>query len=730
MSWQPQHSLEFGRFRLDRTERLLFQDGTPVPLSPRLFDTLSILVENSGHVVEKDELMQRVWADVAVEENNLAQNISALRRILGDTLADPKFIETIPKRGYRFIAPVRDVSETGANDKRQFATHSQSEESPGTVLSGGAGTTRRSFRITSALGLGIAFAGLLGLAVVWLAWMRWARHLELKETQLTANSSEASVTAAAISPDGKYLAYADSDGLYVRVTRTGDTHRIPVPPASVVGTLSWFPDGTRLLATVTSLQPNVDSIWVLSIFDQPPVKLLDSGSQATVSHDGSQIVFVRGGATELWLMAVNGQSPHRILAAAEHENFAGPVWNWDDKHLAYGRVFSNLDKFGITVETLDLETGKITVSFSDADITAGTPLPDGHVLYARNEVVSGQPGASLLMVNTDPSSSKVVGKPRQITRWAGSSVSALGVTSDGKRLLALRGLAQADVYVGDIVGHRQFVNPRRLTFNDRDDFPADWTLDNQQVLFASNRNGSMDIFKQSLNQRNAEALIADPGDKVSLHLSPDGHSLLYFVYPDGFSPTKAPSLMRTPLAGGPAQFMFKASPASDFRCLKPPATMCVLSEWENRELVFYALDPVGGKGQVLARQEIAFAPDVVESNWDVSPDGSRIAIAMPQGSPAQIRILSLTGSAPKDISVPDWSAFQSIEWAADGMGWYVASKSAATNTLLFVDPQAHTSALRRTLGGYDTYAIPSPDGHHLAFLEYTNANNVWMVENF
>jgi DNA-binding winged helix-turn-helix (wHTH) protein len=362
---QPLHLLEFGRFRLDRTERVLSQDGVPVSLSPRLFDTLSILVENSGHVVEKDHLMQKVWTDVAVEENNLAQSISALRRILGDTLRDPKFIETIPKRGYRFIAPVNEVLGKRASDKRRVATHSQSEESSGTEPSSGSGTTGRSFRITSALGLGIAFSGLLGLAVFWLAWTHWGRPPELKETQLTANSSEASVTAAAISPDGKYLAFADSDGLYMRVMRTGDTHRISVPPASVVGTLSWFPDSTKLLATVTGLQPNVDSIWVLSIFGQSPVKLLDGGSQASVSHDGSQIAFVRGSGKELWLMAANGQSPHRILAAADHENLAGPVWNWDDKHLGYGRVFANEDRFSTAVEILDLETGEIAPSFAD-----------------------------------------------------------------------------------------------------------------------------------------------------------------------------------------------------------------------------------------------------------------------------------------------------------------------------------------------------------------------------
>ena len=727
---QPLHLLEFGRFRLDRTERLLFQDGLPVPLSPRLFDTLFILVENNGHIVTKDDLMQRVWPDVAVEENNLAQNISALRRLLGDTLADPKFIETVPKRGYRFIAPVREISREEAADGRGPVAHSKSGESSGTGLSAVAGARKRSFRITAAVGVGIAFAGLAVSVVLLQAWMRWGRHPELKETELTADSSESSVAAAAISPDGKYVAYADSDGLYVRVMRTADTHRISVPTASVIGALSWFPEGTRLLATVTGLQPNVDSLWVLSIFDQSPVKLLNGGSQAKVSHDGSQIAFLRGGGTELWLMAANGQSQHRILAAAEHETLAGPVWNWDDKHLAYGRVFSNVDKFGVRVEILDLETGKTTVSFSDPDITAGTPLPDGRVVYARNEVLSGQPGASLLVVNIDPSTNKVVGKPRQLARWSGSSVSGLGVTSDGKHLLALRGLAQADVYVGDLVGHSQLANARRLTFNDRDDFPSDWTPDSQQVLFASNRNGSMDIFKQALTERNAEALIADAGDKLFLHVSPDGHSLLYFAFPGGFSPTKAPLLMRAPLAGGPSEFVFKARPASDFRCVKALGTTCILSEWDNRQLVFYALDPVRGKGQELARQEIAFSPDVVESNWDISPDGSRIAIAMPQGPQKQIRILSLTGGAPKDVLVPGWSTFQSIEWAADGKGWYVASRSAATNTLLFVGPDGHATALRQTLGGYDTYALPSPDGHHLAFLEYTNTNNVWMVENF
>jgi DNA-binding winged helix-turn-helix (wHTH) protein/Tol biopolymer transport system component len=725
---QSRHLFEFGRFRLDRTERFLFHDGAAVPLSPRLFDTLLVLLENRGHVVQKNDLMQKVWNDVAVEENNLTQSISALRKILGDNLDGPKFIETIPKRGYRFVAPVEEVTEEEPRDDRRAVTKLSGREHRGTGLPAGVGTQKRSLRISPAIMFGTMLLMLVGSAVMWRTWTRWGRQLRLKETQLTTNSSEASLIAAAISPDGRYLAYADSAGLYVRVSRTGEMHPISVPPASVVGGLSWFPDGTRLLVTVTGLQPNVDSVWVISILGQAPVKLLDGGNQAAVSPDGSQIVFVRGKGKELWLMAANGESPHRILVAA-NEYLVGPVWGWNGKHIDYGRVFSDVNKFDTAVETIDLETGKITASFSDPDITAGIPLPDGRIVYSRNEVISGRLGTSLLEANTDPSSGKVVGKPRQLAYWPGFSISGLSVTSDGMHLAALKGLVQADVYIGDIVEHR-LKNARRLTFNDRDDFASDWTPDSHYVLFASNRNGSMDIFRQGVDEQTAESLITGPEDKLSLHLSPDGQWLMYLAFPGGYSAMKAPLLMRAPLSGGPRQLVFKARPASDFRCLKAPATMCVLSEWENRQLVFYVLDPARGKGQELARQEIALGPEIVESNWDLSPDGSRIALAIPEGPPAHIRILPLAGGPLQDIRVIGWSAFQSMEWAADGKGWFVASRSAAANTLLFVDLQGHANPLRQTAGGYDTYAIPSPDGHHLAFLEYTSANNAWMIENF
>ncbi|HWW62564.1 MAG TPA: alpha/beta fold hydrolase [Thermoanaerobaculia bacterium] len=98
-------SLSFGRFRIDSAERVLFRDGEPVDLTAKAFETLLALVERHGHIIGKRELMDRVWPETHVDENNLAQNISLLRKVLG-----PDSIDTIPRRGYRFnMQPANDV---------------------------------------------------------------------------------------------------------------------------------------------------------------------------------------------------------------------------------------------------------------------------------------------------------------------------------------------------------------------------------------------------------------------------------------------------------------------------------------------------------------------------------------------------------------------------------------------------------------------------------------------
>jgi Tol biopolymer transport system component/TolB-like protein/Tfp pilus assembly protein PilF len=124
-------SYEFGPFRLDAGEYVLLRDGQIIPLTPKVFETLLVLVENSGHVVDKDELYKRVWQDAFVEETNLTKNISILRKILSEGAGERSFIETVPKRGYRFVVPVRI---SGSEDSKNGSKPVQSLDKKIAVL--------------------------------------------------------------------------------------------------------------------------------------------------------------------------------------------------------------------------------------------------------------------------------------------------------------------------------------------------------------------------------------------------------------------------------------------------------------------------------------------------------------------------------------------------------------------------------------------------------------------
>ena len=109
MSVQTKVIFEFGPFRLNPAERLLLRDQAPVHLPPKAFDALVVLVENRGHLLEKNALLEKVWPDTFVEESNLAQHISVVRKALQDGEDGSRYIETVPTHGYRFIAEVREL---------------------------------------------------------------------------------------------------------------------------------------------------------------------------------------------------------------------------------------------------------------------------------------------------------------------------------------------------------------------------------------------------------------------------------------------------------------------------------------------------------------------------------------------------------------------------------------------------------------------------------------------
>lgn len=158
MDLSTRPSYRFGPFRLDGGERLLYQGGQPVPLTPRAIDTLLALVERHGRLVPKEELLREVWHDAFVEENNLAQHISMLRRVLARGGEGP-FIETVPKRGYRFVAPVTEARE-----------EPRAASPPAEVPAAPVATANTDFH-PGGRSWGWALAAVPIVVVAWLAWV-------------------------------------------------------------------------------------------------------------------------------------------------------------------------------------------------------------------------------------------------------------------------------------------------------------------------------------------------------------------------------------------------------------------------------------------------------------------------------------------------------------------------------------------------------------------------------
>src|SRR5512132_3816665 len=164
MSERTSEFYEFGSFRLKSGERVLLRGEDLVSLTPKAFDILLTLLENDGRIVPKDDLMKRVWPNTFVEEGNLTQNVSLLRKALGESANGPQFIETVPRRGYRFVAPVNRGGENGQDNLIESAARLPTQL-PTNAQQTQASTARRLRRLPAvALTLAIVLVAVAGIA--------------------------------------------------------------------------------------------------------------------------------------------------------------------------------------------------------------------------------------------------------------------------------------------------------------------------------------------------------------------------------------------------------------------------------------------------------------------------------------------------------------------------------------------------------------------------------------
>jgi serine/threonine protein kinase len=597
------------------------------------------------------------------------------------------------------------------------------------------------------LRLSIAAAFTFAIVAAWSVRSRnESVRRELKQTQLTANSSDNPVEGGAISPDGKYLAYVDLQGIHIRLLETGETHNVPKPETLEDRRLDWdikpWSD-TRFLATAF-LPGQPDSTWIVSVMGGPPRKLRDGAAGHAVSADGSLVVFTtrpgKVGYREIWLMGGSGEEPRKLFETDDDSGFRFVRFSPDRRRVAYMKEHRVGDRMALTLETRDLNDGSLSVVFSGAPLWLYTWVPDGRIIYALGKPDINALTCDIWEARLDGKTGKLVGERVRLTNWGGVCVGGITATADSKRLVFNKWWAQRSVYVADVLsGGKHITTPRRLSMSDGQEFPAGWSSDSRAIVFVSNRQGTWGIFKQSPGEPEATSLITGLRGSVDARLTPDGGSIVW----QEFTSLTAGRVVRMPLAGGKPEPILTLSTAPNespwvggrsqepLRCSNSPATVCAIGERsaDGQHLVFSAFDPTNAR----RREQIQLAIDPKAAyKWDLSPDGTRIAIL--RRSDQEIEVVPLHGEGPHRITVKGWKSLETLDWAADGKGFYASGPLDGDSVLLYIDLKGNASILWKRPGEEeglsDVYAIPSRDGRRLAIFGWTSNSNMWMMENF
>ena len=711
--------LRFGPFEVNFTTGELRKHSISLKLQDQPFQVLKMLVVRPGELVTREEIRQRLWPSGTFVDfdNGLNTAVNRLREALGDSADNPRLIETLPRRGYRFIAPV------SGDQARKPQDHA----------------LPKPFRIpTKLFYYSVVAIALLALGWGWF-WFK-GRQSEprkmLSERQITLNLSDEPILGSEISPDGKYVAYTDLKGLHLSTIESGESHDIPLPEElrTHLSRVTWFPDGEKLIIQAYN-ESEDDVLWLISIFGGAPRKLRAHSSRAKVSPDGSSIAFLGGHGHEIWLVGAEGGNAIRILNS-ESDEFQALAWSPSGQRLAYLKSFEKAglsNNFARSIETLSVNGGSPSVVVSDLGLLPRGGLcwlRDGRLVYSLWKGSRNGPDENLWEIMTDLRTGLPSGKPAKMTNWSGASLSWPSVSRDGSRLVVAKGHGWGDIYVGEVKENgTRLDSPRRLTSSDSANFPFSWTRDSGTILFNSNRMGRFQIFKQRLDADHIELLAKGPDDQIGGALTPDAAWIFYFsLVHGGQSPPASQWLMRIPGSGGlPEQVLeVPADPMIDFGCPSRPSSSCLISRWEQGELIFYALDPLQGQGKEVIRTKLGHTSAL---EWIISPDGSHIAIYSWTQLRGQIRILDLRNSTEWNLQLPKGWSISGLDWTMDGNAVFVIVIS--TEYLIArIDLDGKTHILLERKNGWFGRPRTSPDGRHLAYFQETFENNVWLLENF
>ena len=739
MSSSEKHLYEFGEFRLDTAERLLLRNGKPVSLPPKVFDTLVVLIQHSGHLLDKEQLMKELWPDAFVEEVNLSVNISALRKTLGEGENGESFIETVPKRGYRFTAQVSEL-ESGPEDlivHNRIRAHIVTEEleaSANVAIGTGAWEPQRQIeaarlsilerfadeirRHKRAAGLAlalflIAVAG-LGFGLYKLITRKTVAPFEaMKITRLTSNGD---AVDAAISPDGRYVAYVMADSgrqsLWMRQVATASNMQI-IPPADVRwGGLTISTDGDYLYYLMGEQTFGV--LYKMPILGGLPRKLIwDIDSLVTLSPDGKRMAFLRGypadGQSALIVAKADGASEQKLAIRKDPDFFSGaedaPAWSPDGTIIACPAGTTGADGSYMGVLEVRVQDGsaKLLTPQRWWRIRRMAWLRDGRGLVFAGQEQESDPAQLWYL-------SYPAGEVRRITNDL-NDYRSVSLTADGTSLVTVQSGLLSSIWIAPN-GDTQHAKDIRA--NNADGVEGmSWTPDGR-LVYTSRASGHSDIWMMDQDGGNQKQLTADGSNNKWPVASADGRYIIFMSDRAGLQ-----SIWRMEINGNNPKELTVGGSGWQPDCSPDSQWVIYRTGFGNHTLWKVSID--GG--------EPVQVNDKASSRPAISPDGKWIACAYfgPEG--IKTAVYPFAGGEPVrilDVSSPGFY----VRWTPDGLA------------LAHIDRQTQRNIVSQPVDGGPPKPLTdfqadrifrfawSRDGKQLALVRGNVTSDVVLIRNF
>jgi Tol biopolymer transport system component/DNA-binding winged helix-turn-helix (wHTH) protein len=742
---------EFGPFRLDEAERQLLRDGEPIGMPPKVFDTLVTLLERSGRLVEKEALMERLWPDTFVEEGALTRNISDLRKALGEE----KYVETVPKRGYRFVAPVREISDgNGAlivekTAEARRVIKGNEEESPYTSSLPGRPPrternppnhslkTRLAMLLVGAVGIaGLAFGAREYIKSIKSSTETPGAFPSMRVSRFTASGN---VVTSAISPDGKYIATVlNEDGLqslWVRQVAaiTGGVRL--TAPARVEYLGLTFSNDSNFIYYVSLMRNLSDpELYQLPVLGGTPRRFPVENLDTPISFSpaGASIAYAFSsssrGESYVKVMDIETAGNQTIVLRKQPSFLAtypgGPAWSPDGRFIAYaanGLVADDIQRMNVFVANVEDKAERQLTRQSWGEIGRVAWLGDGSglVISAREQ----KDAQRQLWYISYPS-----GTARKITNDLHDYVN-VSLSGDAKTLTAVQIQATFSISVtpqGDDKQDRMDLSHSREVFSEvsRGRERLAWTPDNR-LVYSSRASGNWDIWLMNKDGSDRKQLTVDSHDDLFPAVSTDGR-YIYFAS----DRTGSFNLWRLDINGGKSTQLTQG-PNHFF----PEVTT-------DGQWVIYQQGGLGpDEASIWRAQTTGGSPEQVSNKMTlgrlaqrpaISPDGKWLACVSLNEKGWGMTARSFDGDdASRWFPFPQTVGSRVIRWTPDGQALaYIVNEKGASN--IWLQPLSGSpprQLTRFTTGQLLTFAW-SPDGQWLAYMRHSETSDVVLLRDF